>query len=45
MERLPGNTALLIIDVQKGFDLPYRGVRNNPAAESNISLQTGFQPL
>ncbi|MFT5193039.1 MAG: nicotinamidase-related amidase [Cellvibrionaceae bacterium] len=32
------NTALLVIDVQKGLDHPSLGTRNNPQAESNIAL-------
>jgi len=34
---LSSSTALLIIDVQKGFDDPKWGRRNNPDAEANIS--------
>jgi nicotinamidase-related amidase len=32
------NTALLVIDVQKGLDDPSYGKRSNPDAESNIAL-------
>jgi len=34
---LPENTALIIIDVQKGFDHPKWGRRNNPDAEEKIA--------
>ena len=36
------NTALLIIDVQLGFDNPIWGRRNNPNAEVNISHLIDF---
>ncbi len=36
-DKLEQNTALIIIDVQKGFDEPKFGIRNNPFAEENIA--------
>jgi nicotinamidase-related amidase len=35
--RLPGNSALIVIDVQKTFDLPHRGARNSSGAKASIA--------
>lgn len=34
-------TALLVIDLQRGFDDPYWGQRNNPRCEENVAALVG----
>lgn len=41
MERDLSNTALIVVDVQRGFDDPTWGRRNNPACEENVAALIG----
>lgn len=42
MSPFNSNTALIIIDVQEGFDDPMWGQRNNLQAENNIVILLGL---
>ena len=41
MFELPDRTALIVVDVQQGFDEPHWGLRNNAGAEANIARLIG----
>lgn len=41
MKSMSKKTALLVIDVQQGFDEPYWGSRNNPQTEDNVAQLLG----
>lgn len=36
MTTLPDNATIIVVDVQRAFDHPTWGKRNNPSAEANI---------
>lgn len=37
MDPLPSSAALLVVDVQRAFENPRWGARNNPSAEANVA--------
>lgn len=41
MQPDPKSTALIVVDLQRGFDDPVWGPRNNPSCESNIASLIG----
>jgi len=44
VEALPSSTALVVVDVQRAFEHPRWGARNNPEAEANVArLLAGWQ--
>ena len=43
MDKIPANTALIVIDVQQGHDDPRFGRRNNPDAEARIAYSAVYR--